>query len=165
MRAIQIGRYGGPEVLDLVELPDPQAGPHQVLIDVDAADVLGGRAGELREQVLAAADWPGRFAAVEGFFARHIPALAPGRIDLSGPSTFDGFAAQRLGGTRRSGGVVTDRHDLGAGSGRKERRGETGRDSAGADDDARRDGDCDGSARQHGDRYAAARRHAHGHAT
>ena len=39
MRAIQIGRYGGPEVLDLVELPDPQPGPHQVLIDVDAAGI------------------------------------------------------------------------------------------------------------------------------
>jgi len=39
VRAIQIGRYGGPEVLDLVELPDPQPGPHQVLIDVDAAGI------------------------------------------------------------------------------------------------------------------------------
>src|SRR6185437_7736310 len=39
MRAIQISRYGGPEVLDLVELPDPQAGPGQVLVDVTAAGV------------------------------------------------------------------------------------------------------------------------------
>lgn len=34
MRAIQIGRYGGPEVLEVVELPDPQPRPDQVLIDV-----------------------------------------------------------------------------------------------------------------------------------
>jgi NADPH2:quinone reductase len=39
VRAIQIGRYGGPEVLDLVELPDPQPGPHQILIDVDAVGI------------------------------------------------------------------------------------------------------------------------------
>jgi AraC-like DNA-binding protein len=45
-------------------------------IDVDAADVLGRRADELRERVLARADWPGRFAAVEEFLSRHVPALA-----------------------------------------------------------------------------------------
>jgi NADPH2:quinone reductase len=39
MRAIQISRYGGPEVLESVELPDPVPGPNQVLIDVDAAGV------------------------------------------------------------------------------------------------------------------------------
>lgn len=54
-------------------------------IDVDAADVLGGRADELREQVLAEADWPGRFAAVEDFFARHLPALAPGQRGSGSP--------------------------------------------------------------------------------
>ena len=39
MRAIQISRHGGPEVLDEVELPDPRPGPHQILIDVDAAGI------------------------------------------------------------------------------------------------------------------------------
>ncbi|NJC69404.1 NADPH:quinone oxidoreductase family protein [Planosporangium thailandense] len=39
MRAIQISRYGGPEVLDLVELPDPQPGPDEILIDVAAAGI------------------------------------------------------------------------------------------------------------------------------
>lgn len=34
MRAIQITEFGGPEVLDLVELPDPEPGPGQVLIEV-----------------------------------------------------------------------------------------------------------------------------------
>jgi NADPH2:quinone reductase len=39
MRAIQISRYGGPEVLTAVELPDPQPGPDQIMIDVAAAGV------------------------------------------------------------------------------------------------------------------------------
>lgn len=34
MRAIQMSEFGGPEVLRLVELPTPQPGPEQVLIEV-----------------------------------------------------------------------------------------------------------------------------------
>ncbi|MGC9667955.1 quinone oxidoreductase family protein [Planosporangium sp. 12N6] len=39
MRAIQISRYGGPEVLESVELPEPVPGPGQILVDVVAAGV------------------------------------------------------------------------------------------------------------------------------
>lgn len=39
MRAIQFSRFGGPEVLQYVELADPVAGPGQVLIEVEAAGV------------------------------------------------------------------------------------------------------------------------------
>ena len=39
MKAIQMTQQGGPEVLRLVELPDPQPGPREVLIKVDAAAV------------------------------------------------------------------------------------------------------------------------------
>ncbi|NRQ39924.1 zinc-binding dehydrogenase [Nonomuraea sp. NN258] len=39
MRAIQFARYGGPEVLEEVEVPDPVVGPGQVLVDVEAAGV------------------------------------------------------------------------------------------------------------------------------
>src|ERR1700758_3708852 len=39
MKAIQMTELGGPEVLRLVELPDPQPGPGQVLIKVEAAAV------------------------------------------------------------------------------------------------------------------------------
>src|ERR1700712_1802750 len=35
MRAVQVTKFGGPEVLNPVELPDPEPGPGQVLIDVD----------------------------------------------------------------------------------------------------------------------------------
>ncbi|WP_033288176.1 quinone oxidoreductase family protein [Amycolatopsis jejuensis] len=37
MRAVQVTEFGGPEVLKVVELPDPVAGPGQVLIEVDRA--------------------------------------------------------------------------------------------------------------------------------
>ena len=70
-------------------------------IDVDAADVLGGRADELREQVLAEADWPGRFAAVEDFFASHLPAPGPRGSGCS-PAVRDevSYAWRRLRETR-----------------------------------------------------------------
>jgi len=40
MRAVEVTRFGGPEVLTLRELPDPVADAGQVVVDVAAADVL-----------------------------------------------------------------------------------------------------------------------------
>ncbi|MGY1935426.1 zinc-binding dehydrogenase [Nocardia gipuzkoensis] len=40
MRAVQADEFGGPEVLVVRELPDPVAGPGEVVIDVAAADVM-----------------------------------------------------------------------------------------------------------------------------
>jgi NADPH:quinone reductase len=37
MRAVQITRFGGPEVLDIVDVPDPVPGPGQRLYDVTTA--------------------------------------------------------------------------------------------------------------------------------
>jgi NADPH:quinone reductase-like Zn-dependent oxidoreductase len=39
MKAIQYSRFGGPEVLELVELPDPHPGPGQIRVTVHAAAV------------------------------------------------------------------------------------------------------------------------------
>ncbi len=39
MRAVQITRFGGPEVLDIVDLPDPVAGPGQQLYEVSSSGV------------------------------------------------------------------------------------------------------------------------------
>ena len=39
MKAVRFSRFGGPEVLEIVELPDPHPGPGQVRIDVRAAGV------------------------------------------------------------------------------------------------------------------------------
>ncbi|MQY26725.1 zinc-binding dehydrogenase [Nocardia aurantia] len=40
MRAVQANSFGGPEVLTPVPVPDPVAGPGEVLVDVAAADVM-----------------------------------------------------------------------------------------------------------------------------
>jgi NADPH:quinone reductase len=40
MRAVEVTKFGGPEVLTLRELPDPVAGPGQLVVDVAAVDVL-----------------------------------------------------------------------------------------------------------------------------
>jgi NADPH2:quinone reductase len=39
MRAVQITRFGGPEVLDVVDLPDPVPGPGEQLFEVSAAGI------------------------------------------------------------------------------------------------------------------------------
>ncbi len=39
MRAIRITEFGGPEVLTVTEVPEPQAGPGQLLVQVDRAGV------------------------------------------------------------------------------------------------------------------------------
>jgi NADPH:quinone reductase-like Zn-dependent oxidoreductase len=58
VKAIQYSRFGGPEVLELVELPDPHPGPGQIRIAVRAAGVnpidwklrSGARGGDLPQQ-------------------------------------------------------------------------------------------------------------------
>ncbi|MFP4312266.1 MAG: alcohol dehydrogenase catalytic domain-containing protein, partial [Nitriliruptoraceae bacterium] len=39
MRAIQVTEHGGPEVLEVAEVPTPDLGPDEVLVDVAAAGV------------------------------------------------------------------------------------------------------------------------------
>jgi NADPH:quinone reductase-like Zn-dependent oxidoreductase len=39
MRAVQITRFGGPELLDVVDVPEPAAGPGQQVYDVSTAGV------------------------------------------------------------------------------------------------------------------------------
>jgi NADPH:quinone reductase-like Zn-dependent oxidoreductase len=37
MRAVQVTRFGGPEVLEIVDVPEPTPGPGQQLYDVSTA--------------------------------------------------------------------------------------------------------------------------------
>ena len=49
MKAIEVSRYGGPEVLQVVDLPTPTPGPGQIVIQTKAAGInftdLMSRAG------------------------------------------------------------------------------------------------------------------------
>jgi NADPH:quinone reductase len=40
MRAVEVARFGGPDVLELRELPDPAPGPGQVVVAASSCDVL-----------------------------------------------------------------------------------------------------------------------------
>jgi NADPH2:quinone reductase len=47
MRAGQITRFGGPEVLDVADLPEPVPGPEQQLYAVSSGGRTAGRRGQL----------------------------------------------------------------------------------------------------------------------
>ena len=39
MRAVQITRFGGPEAMDVVDLPDPTSGDGETLFDISSAGI------------------------------------------------------------------------------------------------------------------------------
>jgi NADPH:quinone reductase len=58
MRAVQITRFGGPEVLDIVDLPDPLPGPGQQLYEVHTAGVNFADTHQIENSYLAAQELP-----------------------------------------------------------------------------------------------------------
>ncbi|MFJ9605604.1 NADP-dependent oxidoreductase [Kitasatospora sp. NPDC101176] len=60
MKAIAINRYGGPEVVEYTELPDPKVGPDSVLVQVRAAGVNP-------------VDWKVREGGLDGLLDAHFP--------------------------------------------------------------------------------------------
>ncbi|GIF69206.1 NADPH:quinone reductase [Asanoa ishikariensis] len=58
MRAVQCVRFGGPEVLRLVEVPEPVAGPGQLLVSVSAAGVNFADTGRIAGSYGPALDLP-----------------------------------------------------------------------------------------------------------
>ena len=71
-------------------------------IDVEAAAVLGRVAGEVRERVLAAPDWPARFAVLERFLAGRLRDAQAARSPVPRPEV--AYAWDRL---RQSRGAVS----------------------------------------------------------
>ena len=57
MRAVQQLAFGGPEVLELAELPDPVAGPGELLVEVELAGVNFADTHQRRNEYLAEADY------------------------------------------------------------------------------------------------------------
>jgi NADPH:quinone reductase-like Zn-dependent oxidoreductase len=71
MKAVFIDRYGGPEVLQYGDLPDPVAGPGQVVIDVVAASVNAadwkvrrGQYGQAKFPLVLGRDFSGTVSAL-----------------------------------------------------------------------------------------------------
>src|SRR5215203_7141973 len=58
MRAVQITRFGGPEVLDVVDLPDPVPGEGQQLYEVSAAGVNFADTHQIENSYLAQQQLP-----------------------------------------------------------------------------------------------------------
>lgn len=58
MRAIQITEFGGPEVLTLTELPDPEPGPGEILVDVTRSGVNFADTHQAENSYLAPASLP-----------------------------------------------------------------------------------------------------------
>jgi NADPH2:quinone reductase len=77
MKALVITRFGGPEVLELQQIPDAQAGPHQVLVKVEAgglnfADLMttqGGYANTPKPPLTAGREFAGRELTGDSEFA------------------------------------------------------------------------------------------------
>jgi NADPH2:quinone reductase len=55
---VQINRFGGPEVLELVELPDPKPGPGEVVIDVSRIGINFADTHQRHNEYLAKAELP-----------------------------------------------------------------------------------------------------------
>ena len=73
MRAIVVTRHGGPEVLELRDAPDPQAGPGQLLVAVEAAGV---NYRDIYEREGGFANTPPLVAGIEG--AGRVTAIGAG---------------------------------------------------------------------------------------
>ncbi len=83
-RAVRFDQYGGIDVLKVVEVPQPEPGPGQVLVQVKAAGINPGEA-KIRDGVLHAR-FPATFPSGEGSDLAGVvvsagpgaPACAPG---------------------------------------------------------------------------------------
>lgn len=58
MRAVQIQQFGGPEVLEVVELPDPEPGEGEVVVEVARAGLNFADTHQRQNQYLAKAELP-----------------------------------------------------------------------------------------------------------
>ncbi len=85
MKAVRFSRFGGPEVLELVDLPDPHPGPGQVRIAVRAAGVN-------------ASDWKKRQGLMDEELPQTLGYEAAGVVDEVGPGTHDVAVGDRVFG-------------------------------------------------------------------
>ncbi|MFE3688021.1 MULTISPECIES: NADP-dependent oxidoreductase [Streptomyces] len=85
MKAVRFSRFGGPEVLELVDLPDPQPGPGEVRIAVRAAGVN-------------ASDWKKRQGLMDPELPQTLGYEAAGVVDALGEGVTDVAVGDRVFG-------------------------------------------------------------------
>src|SRR3712207_9275014 len=83
MRAIQQTAFGGPEVLELVDLPEPEPGPGEVLVRVTRAGMNFADTHQRENRYIAKADLPfvpgSEVAGVRADTGERVVALTGGR--------------------------------------------------------------------------------------
>ncbi|GAA2028240.1 NADP-dependent oxidoreductase [Catenulispora yoronensis] len=90
MKAVRFDRFGGPDVLELVDLPDPHPGPGQVRIAVRAAGVN-------------ASDWKKRKGLMDEELPQTLGHEAAGTVDELGAGVTDVALGDRVFGFTRDG--------------------------------------------------------------
>ena len=85
MKAVRYSRFGGPEVLEIVDLPDPHPGPGQVRIAVRAAGVNPS-------------DWKKRKGLMDGELPQTMGHEAAGVVDELGEGVADVAVGDRVFG-------------------------------------------------------------------
>ncbi|MEV6769475.1 NADP-dependent oxidoreductase [Nocardia sp. NPDC051030] len=85
MKAVRFSRFGGPEVLEIVDLPDPHPGPGQVRIAVRAAGVN-------------ASDWKKRKGLMDPELPQTLGYEAAGIVDELGEGVVDAAVGDRVFG-------------------------------------------------------------------
>jgi len=85
VKAVRFSQFGGPEVLEIVDLPDPHPGPGQVRIAVRAAGVSPG-------------DWKKRTGLMDGELPQTLGHEAAGVVDELGEGVADVAVGDRVFG-------------------------------------------------------------------
>jgi NADPH:quinone reductase-like Zn-dependent oxidoreductase len=96
MKAVRFSRFGGPEVLEIVDLPDPHPGPGQVRIAVRAAGVSPG-------------DWKKRQGLMGGQLPQTLGHEAAGVVDELGAGAVGVAAGDRVFGLSAGGAAQAER--------------------------------------------------------
>ncbi|MET9498404.1 NADP-dependent oxidoreductase [Streptomyces sp. NPDC006552] len=95
MKSVRFSRFGDPEVLEIVELPDPDAGPGQVRIVVRAAGVNAG-------------DWKKRAGLMDEGLPQTLGYEAAGVVDEVGEGVTDVVVGDRVTGLSARGGAQAE---------------------------------------------------------
>lgn len=94
MKAVRFDKYGGVDVLSVEDVPTPDPGPGQALVEVRAAGINPGEA-KIREGVLHSR-WPATFPSGEGSdLAGNVAGIGPGVTGLTVGQEVIGFTNSR----------------------------------------------------------------------